>query len=415
MKIFSALLFLAGASFAYIPLESGFVSLENEHGIWGNAAGVSAFDSWGALTSYDYDDGIKQFKIGGNLENWAAGFDYKQGPKNLDEARWSLTHGSDFFNRAFFVGERVNAFRSSAFNGTEWSLDLGAMLRPFRFLSLGYSIDNLLYLGPNALPNRVQNLGATIRLGNFFSVSYDVENFENHRLLLELDSYSVRWGLRVPLHGDDEFRLSFSTSFGPYNNASLHIYDDYIPKGFAFGFHSSRSPKSSMFSKIIRVPLDMEISETEKGIPFFAKTSTSIWQVRNLFEHLNKDPSAGILLLDFSGYKGNTGISHEIDRYVLKYKSTGGMVIAYLDDIRPSVLLASAHADRIVVEPSAHLNWRGLGGNILFYKGLLDKLGVKVEFLRHGKYKSAVEPYIADSMSVEAKENLDTQIGRAHV
>ena len=54
------------------------------------------------------------------------------------------------------------------------------------------------------------------------------------------------------------------------------------------------------------------------------------------------------------------------------------------------------------------MNWRGLGGNILFYKGLFDKLGVKAEFLRHGAYKSAVEPYVADSMSKEARANFDT-------
>ena len=60
------------------------------------------------------------------------------------------------------------------------------------------------------------------------------------------------------------------------------------------------------------------------------------------------------------------------------------------------------------MEPSAHFTWLGLGGGITFYKGFLDKLGVKVEFLRHGAYKSAVEPYTADSMSVNTRENVET-------
>ena len=124
-----------------------------------------------------------------------------------------------------------------------------------------------------------------------------------------------------------------------------------------------------------------------------------------MFEHLLRDPSASIVLLDFSGYKGNVGVSNEINRGVMKLKARGAKVIAYLDDVRPSVLLAASSVDRIVVEPSSHFSWRGVGGNTLFYKGLLDKLGVKVEFLRHGAYKSAVEPYIADSMSVESREN----------
>lgn len=401
------LLLWAGMAFAYIPGESGFVSLENEHGIWGNPAGVAAFDSKGALASYDYDDGIRNFRIGGNLERWAAGFDYTQGP-HMDLSRWSLTHGNDLWNRTVFVGERVTAFRSDEFTGTEWGLDLGLMLRPFRFLSLGYSCDNVLYAGPSA-PDRVQNLGATLRLGPMLSVSYDVEDFESHRLLVELGMYGVRWGLRVPVYGgDDEYRFTVSTSFGGYNNASLHVYDDLLPKGGAWGFHTSRNPTASLSAQIVRVPLDMEVKETEDKFLFFQKNSVSIWHVRNLFEHLLRDPACGLIILDFSGYKGNIGISSEIDRYVMRHKARGGKVVAYMDDVRPSVLLAAAHADRIVMEPSAHLHWRGFGGNFLFYKGLFDKLGVKVEFLRHGKYKAAVEPYVADSMSVEARSNYET-------
>ena len=406
-KAFWGLFLCAAFSFAYIPGESGFVSLENEHGIWGNPAGVTALDSKGALVGFDYDDGTRYFRIGGNLEHWAAGFDYTQGPDHLDLSRWSLTHGNSLWNRSVFVGERVTALRSADFSGTEWGLDLGLMIRPFQFLSLGYSCDNALYAGPQA-PDRVQNLGATLRLGSMMSVSYDVEDFENHRLLVELGMYGVRWGLRIPLYGDDEYRLTVSASFGGYNDAALHVYDDLLPKGGAWGFHSARNPNASLAAQIVRVPLDMEVSETEDAFAFFRKRSISIWHVRNLFEHMLRDPACGVVILDFSGYKGNIGVSSEIDRYVLKLKSRGSKVVAYMDDIRPAVLIASAHADRIAVEPSAHMNWRGLGGNILFYKGLFDKLGVKVEFLRHGKYKSAVEPYVADSMSAEFRANYDT-------
>lgn len=411
-KAVSALvLFCAAYALAYIPGESGFVSLENEHGIWGNPAGVAAFDSKGGLTSYDYDDGIREFRIGGNLEHWAAGFDYTHGPHHLDVSRWSLTHGNDLWNRAVFVGERVTALRTAEFSGTEWGLDLGLMLRPFKFVSLGYSCDNVLYVGPQA-PDRVQNLGATLRLGPLMSVSYDVEDFESHRLLVELGMYGVRWGLRVPIYGgDDEYRFTVSTSFGGYNNASLHVYDDLLPKGGAWGFHTARNPNASLAAQIIRVPLDMEVKETEDEFFFFRKNSVSIWHVRNLFEHMLRDPACGLVILDFSGYKGNIGISSEIDRYVVRHKARGGKVVAYMDDVRPAVLIAAAHADRIVMEPSAHLHWRGLGGSFLFYKGLFDKLGVKVEFLRHGKYKAAVEPYIADSMSTEARSNYETLYG----
>ncbi len=403
--LIGSLLLLLAPAFAYLPGESGFVSLEGDHGLFGNPAGLSALDSRGALLDYQYDDEISRFRVGGNLDHLGASFEYRYADQGLDESRWHMTYSTDLLRRYFFWGSRLTAFRSAAFGGTEWSYTQGVMLRPFRFLSLGYSCENLLYAGPASV-DRVHNAGATLRFGRSLSVSYDVEDWKEHRLLFELELYGTRYGFKMPVYGDDdEYTLTMSMSFGGYNNLAVKFYDDYLPKGVTWGYHASRNPNASLFAQIIRVPLDMEVSEVEGPFSFIRPQSIGIMKVRTLFEHLLRDPSASIVMLDFSGYKGNVGISNEINRGVMKLKARGAKVIAYMDDVRLAVLLAAASVDRIVVEPSAHFSWRGIGGNTLFYKGLLDKLGVKVEFLRHGAYKSAVEPYIADSMSVEAREN----------
>lgn len=401
-------LFLACFSFAYIPGESGFVSLEGDHGLFGNPAGLSALDSKGALIDYRHDDGVRRYRIGGNLENWGAAFDYRENGDGFDESRWSITHSFDFLRRYFFFGHRVTAFRSAAFDGTEWGYAAGAMLRPFGFLSVGYSCDNLLYWGPGAA-ERNQNIGATIRLGRNFGVSYNLEEWKEHRLLLELGLYGMRLGLKLPVYGDDdEYTLTLSTSFGGYSDFALTFFDDYLPKGGSLGIHSSRNPRAANVARIVRIPLSGNVDEVEEGFFLFKNGSVGILRVRNVFEHMLQDPSCGLVILDFSGYRGNLGVSYEINRLVMRHRARGGKVVAFLDDVRPSVLLAASSSDRIVVEPSAHFAWRGLGGNRLFYKGLFDRLGVKVEFLRHGAYKSAVEPYVADSMSVEARENTET-------
>ena len=394
--------------FAYLPGESGFVSLDGGHGVFGNPAGLSALDSKGALLTYQYDDGITELRVGGNLDRFGAGFEYRFDGKGMDEARWNLTHGFPLFDRSVFWGGRVTAFRSADFKGTEWTYSPGILIRPFTMLSLGYSCENLLYVGPSSM-ERIHNAGATIRMGDFLNVSYDVENWKEHRLLLELSLYGYRFGFKVPLYGDDdEYTLTLSTSFGGHVDASLKIFDDFLPKGGSIGFHAARNPRSSHVGQIVRVPLNMDVTEVEKKFLFFEPTSIGLMKVRNLFEHLLRDPSAGLVVLDFSGYKGNMAISEEINRYVKKIKARGGLVIAYMDDVRPSDLMAAANVDRIVVEPSAHFTWLGIGGGIVFYKGLLDKLGVKVEFLRHGAYKSAVEPYMEDSLSVNARSNMES-------
>lgn len=405
MKKFILVAFTAvSLSFAYIPGETGFVSLEYEHGIFGNPAGVSAFDSRGALLDYQYDNGISGFRAGANLDRVAVGFDYRTDGEGFDESRWSVTFSFPMFSRMLFSGSRVTALRSAEFQGTEWAFTQGFLFRPFRFLSLGYSCENLLYLGPQS-QERIHNLGATVRLGSHFSVSYDWEDWENHRLLLELGLYGFRFGFTMPMYGDDEWKLTVSTSIGGYNDFALTIFDDMLPKRGAWGYHSARNPNASRFAQVVRVPLNTDVVEKSESMPFFGSRDIGLAKVRNLFEHLMRDPAAGLVILDFSGYRGNLGVSSEINRAVIRLKARGAKVVAYVDDIRLSVLVAAASVDRIVAEPSAHLNWRGLGGNALYYKGLLDKLGVKVEFLKHGDYKSAVEPYVADSMSAEAREN----------
>ena len=408
MKKFIAIVFTAVcASFAYIPGESGFVSLDYGQGVFGNPAGLSAFDSKGALFGYQYDNEISVFRAGVNLNRLGVGFDYRTDGEHFDESRWNLTYSFPMFGRLLFSGTRAMAFRSADFQGTEWVLDQGFIVRPTSFFSLGYMCENLLYLGPQS-QERIHSFGATLRLGNRLAVSYDWEDFENHRLLLELGLYGFRFGLQMPLYGDDEWRLSVSTSIGGYNDFALTFFDDFLPKRGVWGFHSARNPNASRFARIVRVPLNTDVVEVAQGLPFFGTKKIGIAEVRNLFEHLLRDPAAGLVILDFSGYSGDVGVSSEIDRMVTQLRARGSKVVAYMDDIRPSVLLAASSVDRVVAEPSAHFAWRGLGGNSLYYKGFFDKIGVKMEFLKHGAYKSAVEPYVADSMSTEARENRET-------
>ena len=305
---------LSAISYAYLPGESGFVSLDGAHGVFGNPAGLSALDSKGALASYYFDDGITEFRVGGNLDRVGAGFEYRFDGKGMDESRWNLTHGFPLFDRSVFWGNRITAFRSADFEGTEWTYSPGILIRPFRAISLGYSCDNLLYLGPHSM-KRIHNAGATIRLGDFFSASYDVEDWKEHRLLFELGLYGMRFGFKMPIHGDDdEYTLTLSSSFGGYLDASLRVYDDFLPKGGSIGFHASRNPRASRSAQIVRVPLDMTVSEVEKNYPFMPPSSIGFMKVRNLFEHLLRDPSAGLVVLDFSGYQGNLAISEEINR-----------------------------------------------------------------------------------------------------
>jgi hypothetical protein len=137
------------------------------------------------------------------------------------------------------------------------------MIRPFRNVSLGYSCDNLLYVGPESM-KRVHNVGATLRLGRSFGVSYDLEDWEEHRLLLEMELYNLRVGFKLPIYGDDDkYTITLSSSFGGYTDMSVKVFDDFLPKGGSMGIHRARNPRATFSAQIVRVPLNMQVSEVE--------------------------------------------------------------------------------------------------------------------------------------------------------
>jgi protease-4 len=67
-------------------------------------------------------------------------------------------------------------------------------------------------------------------------------------------------------------------------------------------------------------------------------------------------------------------------------------------------------ADSLILNPQGSVDFRGLGGERSFYKKALEKLGVEVQIVRHGKFKAAVEPFLLDKMSDENRLQTETYL-----
>jgi protease IV len=68
-------------------------------------------------------------------------------------------------------------------------------------------------------------------------------------------------------------------------------------------------------------------------------------------------------------------------------------------------------ADKIVIHPEVSVDFRGIGGEMMFYKNALKKIGIEMQIVRHGKFKAAVEPFMLDKMSKENREQQLTYMG----
>jgi protease IV len=102
----------------------------------------------------------------------------------------------------------------------------------------------------------------------------------------------------------------------------------------------------------------------------------------------------------------------ELRNALLKFRKSGKFIISYSDYLltQEGYFLSTA-ADKIYLNPGAMIDFKGLSGEVMFYKKALDKIGVDVQVIRHGKFKGAVEPYILDEMSKENREQIKDYIG----
>ena len=112
-----------------------------------------------------------------------------------------------------------------------------------------------------------------------------------------------------------------------------------------------------------------------------------------------------------AGSISTTAHIEEIRSLLLDFKERSGKpIIAYNEVYSQATYWLASVADKLYMNPQGELNWRGLASQSLFFKGALDKLGVDVQIVRHGTYKSAVEPYMLTKMSPANRRQTEAMV-----
>lgn len=115
--------------------------------------------------------------------------------------------------------------------------------------------------------------------------------------------------------------------------------------------------------------------------------------------------------MEISSVEAGISTIDEIRNALIDFKQSGKFIIAYSDVyMQPAYYLASV-ADSLFLNPEGYLEFRGVKGQLVFIKGLLSKLEIEAQLIRHGKYKSAGEALYLDKMSNENREQYTAFIG----
>ncbi len=117
------------------------------------------------------------------------------------------------------------------------------------------------------------------------------------------------------------------------------------------------------------------------------------------------------IYLDLTTIPTGMASLEEIRNALLDFKESGKFILCYADYYNHKTYYLATVADSIFLNPEGTVNFVGLSSQIMFYKDALEKLGVKPQIIRHGKFKSAVEPFMLDKMSNANRKQIETYMG----
>ena len=112
-----------------------------------------------------------------------------------------------------------------------------------------------------------------------------------------------------------------------------------------------------------------------------------------------------------AGWLGTGFASLEEIRNALKdFKESGKFIVAYGDNYSQGLYYLASVADKVLMNPQGMVEWKGLAATPMFFKDLLNKIGVEMQVFKVGTYKSAVEPFIATEMSAANREQVNVYL-----
>jgi protease-4 len=148
-------------------------------------------------------------------------------------------------------------------------------------------------------------------------------------------------------------------------------------------------------------PLDyLSLLNLELDLPLELK------EILDNIEKAKTDDNISAIFINTSFVNAGLSQTEEIRNKLVEFKKTNKPIIAYAEVYSQSAYYLASVADKIYLNPEGIVELKGLSAGIMFYKGLFEKLDIDIQVIRHGKFKSAIEPFVLDKMSDANREQM---------
>ncbi|MBQ5529110.1 MAG: signal peptide peptidase SppA [Bacteroidales bacterium] len=174
-------------------------------------------------------------------------------------------------------------------------------------------------------------------------------------------------------------------------------------------------PKGAILKVDISQPIGEQGKESFSFNPISMSAdmgqSVSLLNAIRALETAATDPQVKFVYLKGEGLGMDIAQAEEFRAALVRFRESGKPVVAYCQGLSAGNYYLASVADKVILNAYGDVMISGMSSNLMYYKDLIDHLGIDIQLIRHGKYKSAGEPYIKSEMSAENKEQYQKMLG----
>jgi protease-4 len=171
-------------------------------------------------------------------------------------------------------------------------------------------------------------------------------------------------------------------------------------------------------NSILKIELNKKIQDQPTNNPlenidfvtFEDKTPLSLKNILDNISKAKKDSKIKGIYLDIPFLQANMASVEEIRNALIDFKKGGKFIVSYSENFGQNEYYLSSVADEIYLNPAGEMTFKGLSTQLMFFKDALDRLDIDMQIIRHGKFKSAIEPFIREDMSKPNREQIETLV-----
>ena len=217
----------------------------------------------------------------------------------------------------------------------------------------------------------------------------------------------------------DFFKYLFASMLGFFLSAVIVFIIIFVIIVGAISSIDSDKTVTVSNNSVLFLNLDQPITERTPKNPFgnlpivggSEKDGIGLNDLLKSIQRAKTDDNIKCIYLNVSSPNAGFATMREVRNALIDFKKSHKKIIAYSEVFTQGAYYLASAADKVYLNPEGALEFKGFSSELTFFKGTLEKVGVEMQVIRVGNYKSAVEPFILDKMSDYNRKQVTAYVG----